>query len=110
MRIERLAAGESDRLRRLRLRALADAPQAFSASYAETAARPNESWREQVRTLPTFVAVAAHGDVGMVRVTIDPARPGEARLLSMWVAPEMRGRGAGEALSGAVTEWVRGQG
>ena len=43
MEIERLALDEGLRLRTIRLRALADAPDAFGSTYAEVAARPLES-------------------------------------------------------------------
>jgi hypothetical protein len=48
-KIERLFVGGEDRLRRIRLRALRDAPDAF-----ESASRwPLESWRQQLETLTT---------------------------------------------------------
>ncbi len=110
VRIVRLQAEEWSRLRALRLRALADAPEAFGSTYEETAARPEDSWRHQVRVLATFVAVSDAADVGMVRAVAMPDDPSTAELLSMWVDPAARGHGVGEALVDAVLAWARAEG
>jgi len=92
------------------MRALVDAPDAFGSTAEETAARPPESWRQQLCDLATFVAVRDGEDVGMVRaVTVDGSLT-DAFLLSMWVAPAARGRGAGNALIAAVVHWARSAG
>lgn len=110
MRIERLTAEEGPRLRTIRLAALRDAPDAFGSTYAQTAARPPESWRQQLQDLATFVARVDDTDVGMVRGGPSSDQPAEAFLLSMWVAPAGRGRGIGAALVAAVAEWARAAG
>ncbi len=108
--IQRLAAHEWPRLRSVRLRALADAPDAFASTHAEAAALPPESWAAQLRSMATFAAVVDGEDVGLVRGARDDSRPDTAWLISMWVAPEVRGRGVGEALVDAVVEWARAGG
>ena len=107
MEIERLAADEGLRLRTTRLRALADAPDAFGSTYAEVAARPLESWPKQLQEIAAFVAVKDGEDVGLVRCASDDQHPDTAWLMSMWVAPEARGQGVGEALIDAVIEYAR---
>ena len=107
MEIRRLEAHEGLRLRTIRLRALADAPDAFGSTYGEAADRPPESWAAQLQEIATFVAVVDGEDVGLVRGARDDARTDAAWLISMWVAPEVRGRGVGEALIDAVVEWTR---
>ncbi len=109
MQIQILAPGEETRLRRIRLRALLDAPDAFVTTYEESAKRSLENWREQLATLPTFVAVDADTDVGMVRGAPDHKSPTSAWLISLRVAKECRGQGAGDALVDAVVDWARGQ-
>src|SRR5262245_23825317 len=106
VRVVRLQADDWPRLRALRLRALAEAPDAFSATFEEAAARTPENWAKQLDDLPTFVAVDDALDVGMVRCAPD-ATPGTAWLISMWVAPDVRQHGIGGALVDAVTGWAR---
>ena len=72
--IQRLAAHEWPRLRAIRLRALADAPDAFGSSHDETAARPPHSWAAQLREIATFAAVVDGEDVGLVRGARDDAQ------------------------------------
>lgn len=108
--IQRLAAHEAPRLRAIRLRALAESPDAFGSTCDEAAALPPESWAAQLQSIVTYVALVDGEDVGLVRGAPDEARSDAAWLISMWVAPEVRGQGVGEALVGAVVEWARAGG
>ena len=108
--IRRLAPEEAPRLRAIRLRSLADAPDAFGTTYDEAAALPLDSWAAQVREIRTFVAVVDGEDAGLVRGARDDSRIDTAWLISIWVAPEVRGQGVGEALIDAVVEWARAGG
>ena len=105
--IKRLAVDEGLRLRTIRLRALADAPDAFGSTYDEVAAWPLDSWAAQLQKIATFVAVVDGEDVGLVRGARDALQPDAAWLISMWVSPEVREQGVGEALIDAVVEWAR---
>ncbi|MDJ0521329.1 MAG: GNAT family N-acetyltransferase [Planctomycetota bacterium] len=108
--IQRLRPDESERLRRIRLRSLAEAPDAFGSTLEETAARPPASWDAQLRNLPTFVATGPDGDVGIVRSAVDGEDPTHGWLISMWVDPAVRGRRIGERLIDAVIGWARERG
>ncbi len=111
MDIQRLRNGDWERLRRLRLAALADAPEFFGSTLAEAERLTEADWRAQLDRLATFVAVEAGTDVGMARGMADDAsRDDAAYLISMWVAPEARRRGVGAALIDAIVAWATGAG
>lgn len=108
--IERLRRGDGPRLRAIRLRALADAPEAFGSTLGDAERRSADDWEAQVEALPTFVWRERDVDLGMVRGAPHDDEPDRGYLISMWVAPEARGRGIGAALIGAVVAWARGRG
>jgi GNAT superfamily N-acetyltransferase len=110
IRLDRLTADEGARLRAIRLRALRDAPDAFSATLDDAASRRPEEWARQVVDLPTFLAVRTGVDVGIVRCFRDSGWPRTAWLISMWVAPTIRRQGVGAALVDAVIGWARDSG
>lgn len=90
--IRRVRSGEGDELRKLRLRALADAPGAFASTYAE-ASRPPEVWEEAARRRSegeqesTFVAVDGRRWVGLVGAYRGQADATAVELVSLWTAP-----------------------
>lgn len=108
--IVRLTVGDGPRLRALRLRALADAPDAFATTLAEAEALDDPRWEDQAVTLPTFVWCEGTVDLGMVRIAPHDADPEAVYLISMWVAPEARGRGVADALVAEVIAWARSRG
>jgi GNAT superfamily N-acetyltransferase len=48
--------------------------------------------------------------VGLAAGFLDEERPGAARLVAMWVAPQARGTGAGRVLIDAVVAWAAAEG
>ena len=108
--IERLRSGDGPRLRALRLRALEGAPDAFGSTVEEALRRSEPEWEAQVEALPTYVWREAGVDLAMVRAAPHDDDPSAAYLLSMWVGPEVRGRGIGAALVRALVGWARGRG
>ncbi len=113
--VRRIATGEADLLRAVRLRALADAPLAFGSNHAREVAFPPDTWRNRARNgaasdrQATFFAVApgATTPVGVATCVRDADEPDRAHLYGMWVAAEARGMGAGAALVEAVAAWAR---
>jgi ribosomal protein S18 acetylase RimI-like enzyme len=97
--------------RDMRLAALAEAPYAFGATLAEWQGEGDTEirWRARLSTVPLNVLMylddAPAGMVSGVAPDVDKT----IELISMWVAPFARGRGAGDALVQAVVTWARGQ-
>lgn len=79
-------------LKRVRLAALLDAPQAFGVSHASAAAYTDDAWRDRAagrgkaRFILAFDGEEAVGIVGHV-----PNDQQELELIAMWVAPSNRG-------------------
>ena len=95
--------------RDLRLRALADSPDAFGQTLADARTHDEAQWRSYVAPRSDATRLVAERDgapVGMCVVVIaDDQRA--ANVYAMWVAPEARGAGAGRALVEAALAWAR---
>jgi ribosomal protein S18 acetylase RimI-like enzyme len=96
------------RWRRLRLTALAQAPEAFVerlttwTGHGDTETR----WRARLSDMPFNLVVTVDGrDAGMVSATGHNAG-GHVTLTSLWVAPWARGRGIGDVAVQAVLAWA----
>ena len=92
------------RWRALRLAALAQAPEAFGSTLAEWSG-PGDTekrWRSRWVGVPhNLVLVRGGRDVAMVGLS-GPSELEPPELLSMWVAPEVRGTGVGDVAVEAV--------
>lgn len=106
MKIECMNATQWRRVKRLRLSALVDTPDAFDSTldYAETLL--DEDWIKGCEQLTTFVAVDEYQDIGMVRCVRDRDDSECALLISMWVLPAARLSGAGVLLVQSVIDWA----
>ncbi|MGO2773468.1 GNAT family N-acetyltransferase [Brachybacterium tyrofermentans] len=92
--------------RELRLRALADAPEAFGSTFAEVLSRDTEQhWRAAVSApMVSFIVETADGPAGMARIMFPEQSDTLPELISVWVAPEARGTGASRALLAACVD------
>lgn len=113
MRIRELERHEWTLFRELRLRSLADAPDAFARRFVDEQAQPDAHWirfTESV-TMPggQVMLVAEEGGRprGLAFALFDKERPKAGHVGGMWVEPESRGRGAGRALLAAAVDWAR---
>ena len=95
-------------LREIRLQALLDAPDAFASTHAREAAFGEDEWRQRASRDGSFIAflpeVCPAGLGGGYL-----AAPEVFELIGMFVRPQARGRGVGEALIDAVAGWARQQ-
>jgi ribosomal protein S18 acetylase RimI-like enzyme len=93
--------------RTLRRAALADSPDAFGSTIAEwTGVGDVEArWRDRLVSVPFNVIAALDGSPSGMASGTTP-QDGEVQLISMWVAPEARGRGIGDELIEAVVRWA----
>jgi ribosomal protein S18 acetylase RimI-like enzyme len=112
--IRRFRADEWSTYRELRLRALADSPDAFGSTLELEEGKPNEHWSERVafaansESQMLLVAEVGKERVGLALGAIVPAEPEIAHVFQMWVAPEARRRGCARALLDALLVWARG--
>lgn len=98
--------------KRLRLRALADSPDAFGSTLAREENRPDTEWQSRLRgddaswNLPLFVEAGGE-PVGLAWGRIVLEAPEIAHLYQMWVAPTHRGLGLGRRLLNTVIDWAK---
>jgi ribosomal protein S18 acetylase RimI-like enzyme len=111
--VRRLCKGEGKLYQSIRLEALRESPEAFSASYDAALGRDMESWDNQADAAAEggdraiFVLQAAE-PVGLVALYRDPENPSQGELVQMWIAPSERGGGLAEVLLNHLFEWAAG--
>src|SRR5262249_43363952 len=105
METRRVGVEDWQLVRAVRLRALADAPNAFGSSYDREAAFSDDAWIDRVGETANATFVCEHDGDACGIVTL--VREGDNGLLvGMWVAPECRGDGAGDSLIAALLAWT----
>src|SRR3954447_10045503 len=111
MAIEIRQATEDDwaTVRAVRLRALADAPSAFSSRFEDERDRPESFWRDRLASVRacTFLAFYEGDVVGLVSAFLLPEDASHAHMVSMWVAPERRRAGVATAILDSILDWSR---
>lgn len=116
MEVRRLGRDDADRLRDVRLRALADAPYAFSSSLEREADLGSKFWEERAGESElgedgvVFMAVDDGQSLGMAGGFFVDEGHKVATLWGVWVEPEARRGGLGQALVEAVAGWARESG
>lgn len=105
VRIERVAVDRWEDVRRTRLRALADAPDAFLSRLADEQAMTDDAWRARLaRTDAATFLAGDDGTAGMATAVRSAHVPDAVELVGMWTAPEHRRTGVGVALVDAIVE------
>ncbi len=105
--VVRAGADDSQDARDVRLRALADAPEAFASSREREEAFDDDEWRRRVTTNAWFLARADGATVGLACGIPEPDDDAGRHLVGMWVDPAFRGRGLSDLLVAAVMAWAR---
>jgi ribosomal protein S18 acetylase RimI-like enzyme len=104
IRCRQVTADDWQEWRDLRLRALRDAPEAFSSTLSEWQDAGESLWRDRLSSIAyNLIADVDQVPSGMASGAVTV---GGAELMSFWVAPFARGRGVGDALLAAVVEWA----
>ncbi len=105
--VRQLRPDDWERFREIRLRALAEAPVAFSSTLAEALELGEAAWRARLAARAQFVATVSSEAVGTAGGVVTESGP---ELISMWVDPRARGSGVGDRLVRAVLDWAAQQG
>lgn len=107
-------------LKSVRLRALADAPDAFSTTWTQAQAYSDRDWQARAGRFmvnpPAAMRIAYLNGTPCGMMSCYPTSPANqderpvAELTAVWVDPTVRGQGIGEALMASVVEWAGFQG
>ena len=92
-------------LREIRLQALRDAPYAFASTHAREAAFADDEWQGRATRDGSFLAFlpeVSPAGLGSGYLAV----PDTVELIGMFVRPQARGRGVGEAIIDAVVGWA----
>jgi len=90
--------------RDLRLRSLADSPDAYGSTLERESAYDEARWREWVERANAVVAFEGDEPVACGGILVTEA--GEALVIAMWVVPSHRGRGLSRQILDAVVGWA----
>ena len=96
MSIEIITAtvNDVDRLRKLRLAALKDTPDAFGAKYEDEVNKPISEWQDRLKNTNWCFVVADGVDVGLIAVDrAEKDRNSDCWLSSWWIHQDHRGSG-----------------
>jgi GNAT superfamily N-acetyltransferase len=110
IKLRQARAADWEALRELRLRALADAPDAFASTLQEEAALPEQVWRQRAQGGAGSVSFIAREDgvgIGMAAIFAVANAPGRVHLVGMWVDPRHRRRGVAQALVERAVRWAK---
>src|SRR5437588_5334741 len=106
MLVRKLTEADLDALWMVRLQALRDNPEAFGSTYEETVARGKEVFRPRLGQGDDVFYLGAFDDtlIGIVGFYREEGIKNRHKgyVVSMYVLPEKRGRGAGKALMQAM--------
>jgi ribosomal protein S18 acetylase RimI-like enzyme len=108
--IERMGEDDWQPWRDARLEGLRLHPEAFGSSFDEEKDLSEDHWRRRLRQVTALAYCENNAIAGIVMLAQEAAikRRHRASLFSMYVRPQARGRGIGDALVKAVLEQATG--
>jgi ribosomal protein S18 acetylase RimI-like enzyme len=114
MVIEPITAANLLVFKDVRLRALQEAPYAFSSTYAREVQFGDAEWAKRAERWNGengigFVAMDGDMACGIAGSFLDEKDATRVQLLAMWTAPTHRQRGVGRQLVNDVLNWARGR-
>jgi len=107
-RVTRLTESDWEQFAELRLRALTDTFGREDRQYLVEARFAPIDWRRRLRDHAQFVTMLDGRPVGMVAAYQESADA--AYVYSLWLEPEVRGRGLARGLVAAAVDWARRRG
>ncbi len=113
--IRPLRTDEWGLLRKLRMRALTDAPDAFAQTIGEIQDEPETYWQQLAKNLRLsyhefFIAFLNEEPIGITYGHLEATDRHIAQVGSMWVSPMARGKGIGKQLLHKAMSWATAQG
>lgn len=110
MKIRRARPDEWQLSRDIRLRSLADAPEAFCSTLEREQDFDDETWKLRLEQAVTVFAWEGAAVVGTATGKPDPHEEGGREIVAMWVDPAHRKSGVAAALIDELVRWARAEG
>ena len=105
--IRRCGPDDWPALRSIRLESLADTPDAYGSTFAESRTWSDKRWKDAAAQRLYFLAERGERVVGMVSGGMNDAQPGARWLYGLYVTPSERGTETAGRLVAAVADWAR---
>ena len=110
MEIRRATPAQWRESRDIRLRALADSPDAFLSTLERESGLDEETWKSRLDRTYTVFAWQGQQVVGTATGKPDPHEEGGREIVGMWVDPAHRRSGVATALVHELVRWARAEG
>ncbi|HYP44760.1 MAG TPA: GNAT family N-acetyltransferase [Propionibacteriaceae bacterium] len=108
--VEVLNADDWATYRAVRLSALEESPQAFTASYADESQMDESAWRDRMQRAVRFLATQDSKPLGVASLGLDGDDPGVGEVFGLYVQPPARNQGVSWRLVQAAAERARSDG